>query len=283
MSDTHPESTAYLWEKFEQVDFKAFVYDFYYSIPNVEEATIGDVYDFIFGSSEMYSEFLLFCNLQSYSFAEQNEAEVSELELYLLAFEAARAIVKGRTLESLHTILSVTELELKEATSTQMIPNKDISYAEALKKSITLDIPVNSQGEVIYTLKEIEGGFEVYSHERGVHSVNTEGMVVWSEQHSTDMRVQTLNDIKLLSDSLSVLKETESQALYTEEILLYLKGMRKKYSQEKNEPWTGTPAQSIKFRMYLWEQLTMTEATFKKLKQVDHRYPKLRIVKNNDI
>ena len=88
---------------------------------NLEDATIGDVYDCIFGSDSMYKEFLLFCSDQNYSFTNYSGVVHSELELYLLAFETTRSIVKHKTLSAIREILSLSESQLLTAASLEKI------------------------------------------------------------------------------------------------------------------------------------------------------------------
>ncbi len=283
MSDIDTSTSPYLWEKFEKNDFQAFVYDFYYSLPDVdlEDATLGDVYNCIFGSDFLYREFLLFCSEQNYSFADYGDVMNSELELYLLAFETARSIVKHKTLSAIREILSVSESELLVAASLENIPGTDVSFALGLKTSMYKKIPVNSRGEVIYTFWKVEGGFEVYSHESGFHRVNTGGVIIWLEGAYTSERISLLRDIRLLQGCITILKSPKSKDPGVE-LLRYLWDNKKSYCEEKSEWWSGDTKQLLRFRMHLSEKLSIAKERFEHLKEVDHRFPALRIIQNNN-
>ena len=73
---------------FDNENFKALVYDFYYSLDEADSNyTISDIYRWIFSDLDMYAKFLQFYKDQGFSYSEKDKDHTLKKILNLLTFE----------------------------------------------------------------------------------------------------------------------------------------------------------------------------------------------------
>jgi len=91
-------------EIFTDDTFKAFVYDFYQTLPDIDDIpAIGDIYRHILSDENIYREFMQYCKKNNFSFTEIDNGISPTLAIHLCVFQSLRTVVIDKIQGLLHT------------------------------------------------------------------------------------------------------------------------------------------------------------------------------------
>lgn len=264
------ESVA--WNLFEDTTFRAFVLEFYYEQEDRSDWTWWDVMRHIFWDSDMYRRFVKHCREHNYWFLSEDERINYNIQVCLLIFEQAQQLIVNGTLEKLRDILDINLWSVEYQNVAKIIPWTHTSYWVWLQASIHAGIPSNTQWQIVYTVWKIGELYHVYSHELGLHYIDSQGNIRELWTLNAKRRVRLKRQIHEFELVLKLVNEGK-----TEENKKLVWGLARLFEIDSGMKWNENNLSRLRFRSWLWEKIIEMEQDFDSLIQEDTRTPVLYV------
>lgn len=269
---------------FEDESFKAFVYDFYFSHPDMDyETSIGEIYREILSDVTLYRDFLYYCKTHNFSFVAVETWLSPEVVLHLWILQRLRETVA----EKIQYLLHIPQWDIYES----MLLDKPTVLKwktkwEALQEAVGLWVPVNTYGEVIYIISKFDEGYRVYSDESWVHEIDFTGKVLcdtteekenmrleWEKIKNRSMRRQvlmTLQKVKRFQKIVRmwVLKYESDTNIYEAMIQMFEKETASSWKEVEGDP-KEERVYKMKLQSYVFFKLVDLEKEYENLQEAD--------------
>lgn len=269
-----------VWVLFDDDTFKAFVCEFFYDSPyfqpEMQEYTMWDIYRCVFSHDDMYREFLQHCEMLYFPDIEKSDNMVITKVIRLLTFEKIRALMTAYKWQ-VGDILDINNNSVLDEALYNMVPDTDQDYFYSLLQSVEAWIPLNSLGQIIYTIDVDRSGHEVYSHERWKHRVTKNGQVSNVEQHFQELEQEFFEEYTRLQaiidwfESLDFFDEASLPKDYAE------------FSQEKVQSWDTLNFKKVWFKFYIVEKLQIMQWELKATREINKGIGYLTLVPKTKI
>jgi hypothetical protein len=263
----------------DTIDFQAFVWDFYYSLWDIDSCLdIQEVYQLIFSSMELYKDFLGFCKMQNFSFIDWEMKRSLNIWIILLTFEQTFLQISDWVKNDISDILKIWGNKIVLLYANEEIPTTNITYFSGLINSVAHNISVNSSNEVLYCIWSFRWMFEVYSFESWLHIVDEVWNKVSPDYFSQQDRIHML---WVLKEHLSELELVNQVDYSVDESLRFLE-LRAEYVYDKKTKWKWTKEDVIRFKLWVWERLREARIMFRDAQQQDTRLPHLSVIESSE-